>query len=52
MYNLVAVELDGTMLNSYGMVTDNTKNVIINIGSTPIVFLFVYILCFALHNIF
>lgn len=28
MYNLVAVDLDGTMLNSYGMVTDNTKNVI------------------------
>ena len=28
MYKLVAVDLDGTMLNSYGMVTDNTKNVI------------------------
>ncbi len=30
MYKLVAVDLDGTMLNSYGMVTENTKNVIKN----------------------
>ena len=28
MYKLVAVDLDGTMLNQYGMVTENTKNVI------------------------
>lgn len=28
MYKLVAVDLDGTMLNQYGIVTENTKNVI------------------------
>lgn len=28
MYKLVAVDLDGTMLNQYGMVTQNTKNII------------------------
>lgn len=28
MYKLVAIDLDGTMLNSYGVVTDNTKNII------------------------
>ncbi len=28
MYKLVAIDLDGTMLNSYGIVTENTKNVI------------------------
>ncbi len=28
MYKLVAVDLDGTMLNPYGMVTENTKKVI------------------------
>ena len=28
MYKLVAVDLDGTMLNSYGVVTEKTKNVI------------------------
>ena len=28
MYKLVAIDLDGTMLNSYGMVTENTKQVI------------------------
>lgn len=28
MYKLVAVDLDGTMLNSYGMVTEKTKNAI------------------------
>ena len=28
MYKLVAIDLDGTMLNSYGMVTENTKNTI------------------------
>lgn len=28
MYKLVAVDLDGTMLNSYGMVTEHTKKVI------------------------
>ncbi len=28
MYKLVVVDLDGTMLNSYGMVTENTKNII------------------------
>ena len=28
MYQLVVVDLDGTMLNSYGMVTENTKNII------------------------
>ena len=33
MYKLVAVDLDGTMLNSYGMVTDNTKNVIKKVKS-------------------
>ena len=26
MYKLVAIDLDGTMLNSYGIVTENTKN--------------------------
>lgn len=30
MYKLVAIDLDGTMLNSYGIVTENTKNVIKN----------------------
>lgn len=29
MYRLVAIDLDGTMLNSYGMVTENTKKAII-----------------------
>ena len=28
MYKLVAIDLDGTMLNSYGEVTENTKNTI------------------------
>lgn len=28
MYKLVAIDLDGTMLNSYGIVTENTKNTI------------------------
>ena len=28
MYKFVAIDLDGTMLNSYGIVTENTKNVI------------------------
>lgn len=28
MYKLVAVDLDGTMLNSYGIVTENTKKII------------------------
>lgn len=28
MYKLVAIDLDGTMLNQYGVVTENTKNVI------------------------
>lgn len=28
MYKLVAIDLDGTMLNSYGIVTENTKKVI------------------------
>lgn len=28
MYKLVAVDLDGTLLNQYGMVTENTKNII------------------------
>ena len=28
MYKLVVVDLDGTMLNSYGIVTENTKNII------------------------
>ena len=31
MYKLVAIDLDGTMLNSYGEVTENTKNEIIEI---------------------
>lgn len=30
MYKLAAIDLDGTMLNSYGVVTENTKNVIKN----------------------
>ena len=30
MYKLIAIDLDGTMLNSYGMVTENTKQVIKN----------------------
>ena len=30
MYKLVAIDLDGTMLNSYGIVTENTKKVIKN----------------------
>jgi len=29
MYKLVAVDLDGTMLDSYGQVTENTKAVIL-----------------------
>lgn len=28
MYKLIAIDLDGTMLNSYGIVTENTKNAI------------------------
>lgn len=28
MYKLVAIDLDGTMLNQYGMITENTKNII------------------------
>ena len=28
MYKLVAIDLDGTMLNKYGMVTENTKKTI------------------------
>ena len=28
MYKLVAIDLDGTLLNQYGIVTDNTKNVV------------------------
>ena len=28
MYKFVAIDLDGTMLNSYGVVTQNTKNVL------------------------
>ena len=28
MYKLVAIDLDGTMLNSYGIVTENTKKTI------------------------
>ena len=28
MYKLIAIDLDGTMLNSYGIVTENTKKVI------------------------
>ena len=28
MYKLVAVDLDGTLLNSYGVVTENSKNII------------------------
>ena len=28
MYKLVAVDLDGTMLNSYGEVSENTKRVV------------------------
>lgn len=28
MYKLIAIDLDGTLLNSYGAVTENTKNVI------------------------
>ena len=30
MYKLVAVDLDGTMLNRYGIVTDDTKQAIKN----------------------
>ena len=40
MYKLVAVDLDGTMLNSYGEVTENTKNIIhqtINNGTDVII---------------
>ena len=28
MYKLVAIDLDGTMLNNYGVVTENTQNTI------------------------
>ena len=31
MYKFFAIDLDGTMLNSYGIVTENTKNVIKNV---------------------
>ena len=40
MYKLVAIDLDGTMLNSYGMVTENTKKAIkdtINKGTEVII---------------
>lgn len=30
MYKLIAVDLDGTMLNSFGEVTENTKRVVKN----------------------
>lgn len=30
MYKLIAIDLDGTMLNSYGIVTEKTKNAILN----------------------
>ena len=29
MYKLVAIDLDGTLLNSFGEVTENTKNVLL-----------------------
>ncbi len=28
MYKLIAIDLDGTMLNSYGEITENTKNIV------------------------
>ena len=28
MYKMVAIDLDGTLLNSYGIVTENTKKVL------------------------
>ena len=28
MYKLIAIDLDGTLLNSYGQISDNTKRVI------------------------
>ena len=31
MYKLVGIDLDGTLLNSYGVVTDSTKEVIKNV---------------------
>lgn len=40
MYKLVAIDLDGTMLNTYGVVTENTKNTIQKIieqGKTDII---------------
>ena len=40
MYKLIVVDLDGTMLNSYGMVTENTKTVIkeaINKGTDVVI---------------
>ena len=40
MYKLLAIDLDGTMLNSYGMVTENTKKAIkdtINKGTEVII---------------
>ena len=40
MYKLVAIDLDGTLLNEYGIVTEKTKNTIKKIikeGNTQIV---------------
>ena len=28
MYKLIAIDLDGTLLNSYGVITENTKKII------------------------
>ena len=31
MYKLVAIDLDGTLLNSYGEITQNTKKVLASV---------------------
>ena len=36
MYKLIAIDLDGTMLNSYGIVTEKTKNAILNVQNKGI----------------
>ena len=44
MYKLVAIDLDGTMLNSYGEVTENTSKTIKTIISGTISFHSIWLL--------
>ena len=36
MYKLIAIDLDGTMLNSYGLITENTKKILLKAKSKGI----------------